>query len=128
MKSLSFWEWLVEEFLSHGHQPYEIDKIVRPETLEVYDQNKFTAFVRNPTPEENKLAIYRGNLLFFMIDGSQFHYSWMNEYDGEMLYERNMRYIPSLKAIKDKLKTNSALLTVVECVHHNSSVPDHLHG
>lgn len=124
MKQQTFWEWLVEQFLSHGHQPYEIDKIVRPNTWEVYEQNKFIAFIMRTKPNEHLQAIYRGNLIFFMIDGSQFHYTWKEEYDGDELYERQIRYIPSIKSLGDKLKTNGALLTSVECVGHNSSVPE----
>lgn len=124
----TFWDWLVEQFHQHKHQLYEVDKIVHPHTWETYDVNKFMEFAKRTRPNENECAIYRGHLIFFMIDGSQFHYSWIAEHDGEFLYERSLRYVPSLRSLGDKLQVNKGVLTSIECAQQHSSVPEYLCG
>lgn len=125
-KDVTFWGWLTQELIKSGYQPYNIVQIVKPKTWEVYDYNKFLTFTNQAFGNSKKDAIYRGNLIFFMFDESQFHYTWKEEYDGEIVYERHLRYIPSLKAIQGKLIKEGATFTSVDVVPNNSWVPDFL--
>ena len=108
MKENSFWEWLVGEFSKEGYEEAHIQGIYDGKdslfVLEKFrtDASKYVEHV------SNKQHIYPGYLRVYMSDGGLFEYGWMEEYDGERVYERSIRYIPHLKKcilLKDVVKT-----------------------
>ena len=123
-KVVTFWGWLTQELIKSGYQPYDIAQIVKPKVWKAYDYNKFLTFTSQVFGDGRKDAVYRDDLILFMTDESQFHYTWKEEYDGEVVYERRLRYIPSLKALQGKIIKEETSFTEIDVVPNNSSVPD----
>ncbi len=123
MKENSFWEWLVGEFSKEGYEEAHIQGIYDGKdslfVLEKFrtDASKYVEHV------SNKQHIYPGYLRVYMSDGGLFEYGWMEEYDGERVYERSIRYIPPFKKVYSSKGYSKNPLPLVY-VFPNADIPD----
>lgn len=125
MKINSFWQWLLSEIEKYNYLEHDIQGICNVAADSLFVLESFKAFVSQVQREEpSKEYIYRDCVCIYMNDGGIFLYDWNQEYDGDVVYEKHITFIPPFITLY-KLKGYSAQLTAVEYVFNNPTVPDH---
>lgn len=122
MKTHSFWQWLLAEIEKHDYLEHDIQGICDVATNSLYVLESFKTFTSKLQVEEpNKEYIYRGCLRVYMNDGGMFLYNWQQEYDGDVVYEKHINFVPPFMTLY-KQKGYSAELTAVDYTYNNSTV------
>lgn len=125
MKENSFWDWLISNITKEGYKEPHIQGIFngKDSLLKVEEFKKATSIYIDD--ESNKQHIYPSYLRIYMYDGGLFEYDWRQDYDGEEVYERHIRFIPPFKKVYVLNGYSENILPIVHA-WHNSSIPDNL--